>query len=123
MKRATQGIPFDHGIEKNNVGRGGLAENEVCIGHFVDGATDGDEVGEDEVGVVESVAEEMGVDGAEIAAGLVAVEEMEDSAFHCLQRRASTSAHVCTELLCAGSHIKGLTINVKNCRNYYIEPY
>ena len=57
----------------------GLAKDTICICHFVKGPANGDEVGEDLVGLVEAVAEEVGMDFRESGSRFVAMEEAEDS--------------------------------------------
>lgn len=52
MKRATKGVPLDHGIEKEDVGELSVVEDEVGIGHLAKGRADRDEVGEEEIGLM-----------------------------------------------------------------------
>lgn len=71
-------MALDHGVEEDDVWVVGLGEDASGVGHPVEGAADGDEVGEDLVGLVEAVAEEVGVDLGESGPGLAAVEEPQD---------------------------------------------
>lgn len=68
----------------------GSAKDAICVSHFVKAPANGDEMGEDLVGLVEAVAEEVGVDLGELGSGFVAMEEAEDSPLHL----AASFAHV-----------------------------
>ncbi|KAG6586228.1 hypothetical protein SDJN03_18961, partial [Cucurbita argyrosperma subsp. sororia] len=70
---------FDHGIEKENVGILGLGKDAIGIGNFVGSSANGDEMGEDLVGLVKVMTEEVGVDLSEMGWGFVAGKEAEDS--------------------------------------------
>lgn len=54
----------------------GLVEDERSVMHSVKGSTDGDEVGQDLVGLVERVADDVGVDLGELSAVFAIVKEM-----------------------------------------------
>jgi hypothetical protein len=73
----------------------GSAKDAICVTHFVKSPANGDEVCEDLVGLVEAMAEEVGVDLGELGSGFVAVEEAEDSPLHL----AASSAHVVVNLV------------------------
>lgn len=68
-------MALDHGVEEDDVRVLGLGEDARGVGHPVEGAADRDEVREDLVGLIEAVAEEVGVDLGEPGPGLAAVEE------------------------------------------------
>lgn len=70
---------FDHGIEKENVGILGLGKDAIGIGNFVESSANGDEMGEDLVGLVKVVTEEVGVDLSEMGWGFVAGKEAKDA--------------------------------------------
>ena len=94
LEGTADGVALDHGVEEQHVGVLGPVEDAPRVAHFVNGAADGDEVGEDLVGLVEAVAEEVGVDFGELFAGFVAVEEAEYSPFDL----ATRLAHGCSLL-------------------------
>lgn len=73
----------------------GSAKDAICVSHFVKGPANGDEVREDLVGLVEAMAEEVGMDLRELGSGFVAVEEAEDSPLHL----AASFAHVIVNLV------------------------
>lgn len=76
MERWERGMGFDDGVEEENVGVMGLGENESGVRDLVKGDGEGDEVGEDLVGLVEAMAEEMGVDLREMSVCFGVVKEM-----------------------------------------------
>jgi len=47
LKGSTKRVPFNHGIEKENIWVMGSAKDAICVGHFVKGPANGDEVGKD----------------------------------------------------------------------------
>lgn len=61
---------FDDGVEKENIGVMSVVENASGVRDLVKFGADGDEVGEDLVGLVETMAEEMGVDLWELNVGV-----------------------------------------------------
>lgn len=65
-------------------------KDEIGISHLVQGATHRDEVGEDLVGLVEVVAEDVGVYLGKLGSGFPAVEVAEDSPL----RLPAHSAHL-----------------------------
>lgn len=81
-------MALDHGVEEDDVRVVCLVEDANGVGHPVEGAADGDEVGEDLVGLVEAVAEEVGVDLGEPGPGLAAVEESQDGSLRLQVARA-----------------------------------
>lgn len=86
MERVLEGFGegrgFDDGVEEDDVGVVGLVEDEASVRGLVERGADGDEVGKDLVGLVEVVAEEVGVDLGELGSGFAAVEEAEDPPLH-----------------------------------------
>lgn len=54
----------------------GLVEDERSIVHSVKGGTYGDEVGQDLVGLVERVADDVSVDLSELSAAVAIVKEV-----------------------------------------------
>lgn len=89
LRRSRDRVAFDHGIEQKDVGVLELTKDEVGIRHFVEGATDRDEMGEEKVRLVEVMAEEVGVDLGQFSSGVMAMEEAKDSPL----RLPATSAH------------------------------
>lgn len=67
-----------------------LLKDKVGIRHFIEGAADGDEMGEELVGVVEMVAEEVSMDFSEVGSGFPAVQKVEEPALH---RLPASSVH------------------------------
>lgn len=71
---------FDDGIEEENVGILGLGKDAIGIGNLVESGANGDEMGEDLIGLMKAMAEEMGVDLSEMGSGFMAVKKTEDFA-------------------------------------------
>lgn len=67
-----------------------LLKDTVGIRHFIEGAADGDEMGEELVGVVEMVAEKVSMDFSEMGSGFPAVEKVEEPPLH---RLPGSSVH------------------------------
>lgn len=61
-RRRGEGEGFDDGVEEEDVGVVGLLEDEMGVVGLVEGGAGGDQVGEEEVELVEAVAEEVAVD-------------------------------------------------------------
>lgn len=55
-----------------------MLEDEGCVEHFIKGTADGDEVGEELVGVVKMVAKDVGMDLSEMGSRFVTVEKTEN---------------------------------------------
>lgn len=72
-------MSFDDGIEEEDIGVMGLGKEAIGIVNVVESGANGDEMGEDLVGLVEAMAEEVGVDLSEMGSGFVAMKEAEDS--------------------------------------------
>lgn len=70
-----KGVGFDNGVEEDDVGVLGVGEDASGVREVVEGGAEGDEVGEDLVGMVEAMAEEVGVDLGEVGEGFGAVKE------------------------------------------------
>lgn len=68
----------------------GLEKDEMGVIHFAEGATDGDEVREDVVGLMEVVAEDVSMDLGKMYPATAAVEMAEDFPFNLPDRAAST---------------------------------
>jgi hypothetical protein len=77
-------MSFDDGVEEKNIGAMGIVENECGVRNLVKRVANGDEVGENLVGLVEAMAEEMGVDLWELSFGFRVVKKMENFAFYLL---------------------------------------
>ncbi|WJX19617.1 hypothetical protein P8452_09280 [Trifolium repens] len=77
-------MSFDDGVEEKNIGAMGIVENECGVRNLVKRVANGDEVGENLVGLVEAMAEEMGVDLWELSFGFGVVKKMENFAFYLL---------------------------------------
>ncbi|MCE3051737.1 hypothetical protein HAX54_050612, partial [Datura stramonium] len=60
-------LTFNHGVEEEDVGILEVLKYEGYIKHFVKGATDGNEVGDEYVRVVKLVAKDMCVDLSELS--------------------------------------------------------
>lgn len=75
---------FDNGVEEENVGVMGMVEDGCGVRNLVKRGANGDEVGEDLVGMVEAMAEEMSVDLWEMSLGFCVVKKMENFAFYLL---------------------------------------
>lgn len=58
-----------------------MVKDAIRVGHFVQRPANGDEMGEDLVGMVKSMAEEVSVDLRELGSGFMAMEEAEDPPF------------------------------------------
>lgn len=74
-------MALNHGIEKEDIGVSGMVKDPIRVGHFVERPANGDEMGEDLVGLVKSMAEEVGVDLGELCSCFMAMEEAENSPF------------------------------------------
>lgn len=66
---------FDDGVEEEDVGVVGVGEEARGVRDSAEGGADGDEVGEDLIGLLEAMAEEVAMDFGEVTAGLAAVKE------------------------------------------------
>lgn len=76
---------FDDGVEEENVGVMGMVEDECGVRGLLKRGADGDEMGQDLVGLVEPMAEEVGVDLGEISLGFGVVKEMQNFTLYLLQ--------------------------------------
>ncbi|KAL5996332.1 hypothetical protein ACLOJK_026409 [Asimina triloba] len=85
-------VALDHGIEEEEIWVLGLDEEKACVRHFAERGANTDEVGDEEIGLVEVSAEEMGVDFSEVGAGGAAMEEAKDVAL-CFPPAAAATAH------------------------------
>ncbi|GAU21522.1 hypothetical protein TSUD_34850 [Trifolium subterraneum] len=77
-------MSFDNGVEQKNVGVIGMVEDECGVRDLMKRGADGDEMGEDLVGLVEAMAEEMSVDLWELSFGFGVVKKMKNFAFYLL---------------------------------------
>lgn len=59
-----------------------MVEDFSCIWSLVERATDGDEVSEELIGLVEVVAEEMAVDFGQSGSGFLAMEKLQELSLH-----------------------------------------
>lgn len=92
IEGSAEGVALDHGVEEDDVRVVGLSEDTSGVGHLVEGAADGDKVREDLIGLVEAVAEEVGVDLGDLGPGLAAMEESQDGSLR-LQIARAYSLH------------------------------